>query len=388
MPLVEHSTLPSFAALRAAGETVLTRDQAVHQDIRELHVGLCNAMPDAALRATEQQFLRLVGGANQIVQVIVHPFSLPGIERGPEARAYVETHYEPLDQLQRDGLDALVITGANVARPDLAEEPFWEPLGELVAWADEHVTSTLCSCLSTHALLQRRHGVRRRRMLEKRWGVFGHRVVDPTHPLVRGTNTRFDAPHSRWNTIMPDRLRAAGVRVLAETVDGGFHLGTSPDGFRTVYFQGHPEYDTVSLLKEYRRELERYLAGELEGSPPHPTGYLSASATRLVNRHLEQAVAARDAGRRPPPLPEEQVLAELDNTWADTGRAIFANWLGLVYQLTDLVRGRPLMDDVDPDDPLGLGPPQPPAPHPHDPVGHEPSAHLDQSTNDQEHADA
>ena len=362
MPLVEHSSLPSFAALREAGETVLTADEATHQDIRELHVGLCNAMPDAALRATEQQFMRLVGGANQIVQVIVHPFSLPGIERGPEASAYVEQHYETLADLQRDGLDALVLTGANVIGEDLADEPFWEPLGELIGWASEHVTSTLCSCLATHALVKRLHGVDRRRMLNKQWGVFEHQVVDATHPLVRATNTRFRAPHSRWNTITPRRLREAGVRVLAETTDGGFHLGTSPDGLRIVYFQGHPEYDTVSLLKEYAREVQRYLDGELEGSPPHPDGYLSPTATRLVNQHLEQAVAARDAGRPAPPLPEREILAELDNTWVDTARSMFANWLGLVYRHTDLVRGRPFMDGIDPDDPLGLGPPTPTTP--------------------------
>ena len=110
----------------------------------------------------------------------------------------------------------------------------------------------------------------------------------------------------------------------------------------------------------YDREVRRYLAGELEGSPPHPEGYLSATATRLVNDHLEQALSARDAGREPPPLPQERILPHLHNTWVDTGRAIFANWLSLVYRLTDLVRGRPFMDGVDPDDPLDLGPPRPP----------------------------
>ena len=178
----------------------------------------------------------------------------------------------------------------------------------------------------------------------------------PTHPLVRSTNTRFDAPHSRWNTITPVRLREAGVRVLAETTDGGFHLGTSPDGLRVVYFQGHPEYDTISLLKEYDREVRRYLDGDLEGSPPHPVGYLSDAATRIVNDHMEAAIAARAAGREPPPLPQDEILPHLDNTWVDTARSIFANWLGLVYQTTHVVRGRPLMDDVDPDDPLNLGP--------------------------------
>jgi homoserine O-succinyltransferase/O-acetyltransferase len=41
-------------------------------------------------------------------------------------------------------------------------------------------------------------------------------------------------------------------------------------------------------------------------------------------------------------------------TWADTGRAIFNNWLGLIYRLTDVRRGVPFMPSIDPDDPLGL----------------------------------
>jgi homoserine O-succinyltransferase len=357
MPLVAHSSLPSFDALRASGEIVLSVDEAARQDIRELHVGLLNMMPDAALRATEQQFLRLVGGAGAIVQVHVHLFTVPGLERGPEASAYIDEHYETFADLRRDGLDALVVTGANVSNPNLADEPFWEPLGEVAAWAGEHVTSVLCSCLATHALVQRFHGLERRRMLVKRWGVYQHRVVAPEHPLLHGTNTRFDAPHSRWNTLSPDLLRDAGVRVLAETVDGGFHLGTSPDGFRFVYLQGHPEYDTVSLLKEYDRELRLYLDGRTEGSPPHPGHYFPPAAAAMVNAHLEEAVAARAAGEELPRLDQDAVLAQLDNTWADTGRSMFANWLGLVYRLTHITRGRPFMDGVDPHDPLGLGPP-------------------------------
>lgn len=354
MPVVAHSGLPSFEALRAAGEPVLSLEEARRQDIRELHVGLLNMMPDAALRVTEQQFIRLVGGANAIVQVYVHPFTVPGIERGPAARAWVDEHYETFEQVADDGLDALILSGANVANPDLTAEPFWEPLGEVIAWASEHVTSTICSCLATHALLQRLHGIHRRRMQNKRWGVFPHRVTEPDHPLVHGMNTRFDAPHSRWNTLAPERLRAGGVRVLAETLDGAFHLGTSPDGFRIVYLQGHPEYDVVSLLKEYEREVRRYLAGELDGSPPYPDNYLPPGAAALVTEHLEVALAARDAGAELPAFPEAAVLAQLDNTWADTGRALFSNWLGLVYRLTDLERGVPFMPDVDPDDPLGL----------------------------------
>ena len=118
------------------------------QDIRELHIGLLNMMPDSALEITERQFMRLVGNSNQIAQFYVHVFSLPGLDRSPQSAAYIDRYYTNFEQVKQDGLDALVITGANVANPSLDQENFWQPLTEVIEWAREHVTSTLCSCLS------------------------------------------------------------------------------------------------------------------------------------------------------------------------------------------------------------------------------------------------
>ena len=354
MPIVAHSTLPSFAALRAAGEVVLAERDARTQDIRELHIGLLNMMPDAALQVTEQQFLRLIGSANTIVQLYVHPFTVPGLPRSSGTQAYIDQHYTTFDRLRVDGLDALIVTGANVTGPRLHDEPFWAPLQQVMSWAVEHVTSVLCSCLATHALLQDFHGILRRPLLSKRWGVFPHRVVRPDHPLLRGTNTRFDVPHSRWNTVSARQLQDAGLHVLVEDLDGSFHLGTSTDGLRMVYLQGHPEYDTVSLLKEYKREMARHLAGELPGIPPLPERYLSPAAARVLGGYVDEALTARTRGGPPPEFPEELITLELDNTWTDTGKAIFNNWLGLVYRLTDVRRGVPFMEGVDVDDPLGM----------------------------------
>ncbi|MGD1991448.1 MAG: homoserine O-succinyltransferase, partial [Chromatiales bacterium] len=59
MPLVAHTNLPAFRRLEEEGHEVLSCDRARHQDIRELHIGLLNMMPDAALAATERQFFRL-----------------------------------------------------------------------------------------------------------------------------------------------------------------------------------------------------------------------------------------------------------------------------------------------------------------------------------------
>ena len=93
MPLVAHSNLPTFERLRQDGQEVLDIPRARQQDIRELHIGLLNMMPDAALQATERQFIRLVGACNRIAQFYVHPFAVDAKARSAEAQAYLQTYY-------------------------------------------------------------------------------------------------------------------------------------------------------------------------------------------------------------------------------------------------------------------------------------------------------
>lgn len=353
MPLVAHNDLPTFARLREEGVTVLSTERAQHQEIRELHIGLLNMMPDSALAATERQFFRLVGEANPIAQFWVHPFTLPELKRGPEAQAHIDRYYEPFERIMADGLDALIITGANVVGHDLSKEPFWAPLIKVIDWAWDNVTSTLCSCLTTHAVLQFRHGQVRVPQPEKVWGVFEHRVVDRHHPLVNDVNTRFDVPHSRWNDVSRAQFDTAGLRVLAES-EVGVHLATSADGFRQVFFQGHPEYDTVSLLKEYKRDLMLYGKGVLKRPPPFPRNYFAVREQALLNEYQARLEAAVLRGDALPEFPESRIAERLDNTWHDTGEAIVANWIGLMYQITHRDRRLPFMDGIDPTNPLGL----------------------------------
>ncbi len=353
MPLVAHSDLPTFRKLSEQGQTVLPPDRAVQQDIRELHVGLLNMMPDAALEATERQFFRLVGECNQIAQFYMHPFTLPSLVRSDVAIEHVSRYYETFEQIQAQGLDALIVSGANVTQPDLAAEPFWESLIEVVDWAESHVTSILCSCLATHAVLQFRHNVRRKRMRQKRWGVFRHHVCKRDHPLVNDVNTVFDVPHSRFNDISREAFESAGVHILADSPEAGVHLAVSGDWFRTVYFQGHPEYDTISLLKEYKREVGRFAAGEIEEYPPYPENYFSPRDQAILEEHGDRLSAARDRGDVLPEFPETLLAGRLHNTWHDTGEAVVANWIGTVYQLTHKDRRLPFTDGVDPEDPLG-----------------------------------
>jgi homoserine O-succinyltransferase len=252
------------------------------------------------------------------------------------------------------GLDALIITGANVANPALDQEPFWDTLIDVVRWADDNVASILCSCLATHGLVKHHYGIDRTPLPLKQWGVYSHTISDPGHPLVRDINTRFDAPHSRWNDVSREQLEGAGIKVLAESAEVGVHLAVSPDGFRTVYFQGHPEYHAVSLLKEYKREINRYINGELETPPPYPEHYFSADALAVIEPFVIGCIEALDLGGDVPAFPEADLEPLVHNTWRDTGKAIVNNWLGLVYQLTNRDRKQQFMPGVDPENPLGL----------------------------------
>jgi len=59
----------------------------------------------------------------------------------------------------------------------------------------------------------------------------------------------------------------------------------------------------------------------------------------------------------PEPLnqfPESQILEHIDNTWKDTAKAVFNNWLGKIYQLTNQNRRLPFMEGVDPNNPFDL----------------------------------
>ncbi len=350
MPLIAHSSLPSFERLEKQGETILSKERAAHQDIRELHIGLLNMMPDSALEATERQFFRLIGHSNQVAQFYIHPFSLSSIKRGKDATKHIQKYYKTFAEIKLQGLDALIITGANVTGPDLGLAPFYNELCDVVDWSYENVTSTLCSCLATHAVLEFKYSQKRVHMGKKHWGVFPHKVIDRSHPLVKGVNTRFDIPHSRYNDVSEAQFAKANAKVLAKSAVG-VHLAVSPDLFRIVFFQGHPEYDSISLLKEYKREIALYLEGSRPEYPPFPSNYLSAQSRAILDEYKDQ-LNNKSASLKD--FPEQLISKTLDNTWHDSASAIINNWIGGVYQITNENIKLPFMDSINPLNPLDL----------------------------------
>jgi homoserine O-succinyltransferase len=163
-------------------------------------------------------------------------------------------------------------------------------------------------------------------------------------------NTRFDIPHSRFNGISEAQFKEAGAKVLA-TSSVGVHLAVSQDQFRLVFFQGHPEYDSISLLKEFKREVSLYLEGSRPDYPPFPSNYLSPQNCAILDEYrsrLENNLATIAD------FPEKLIMKTIDNTWHDSASAVINNWIGCFYQVTNVDIKLPFMESVDPQNPLGL----------------------------------
>lgn len=353
--------------LLKADKTILTTEEAMKRERRELHVGIVNMMPDAVVKETVTHFFLPIHHASGGTIVIPHLIDVEGIERNADAREYVNANYITFDQAQEEGLDGLIITGANIADPDLKKAAFYDPLKKIIDWAEsnEGPTSTIYSCLASHAYMQIKHEQPRQKLPEKKWGVYEHKVRNENHPLTQGMDTVFDIPHSRWNQITEQQYIDAGMKVLVASKDAGVHMATSSDGLRSILWQGHPEYRTNSLLKEWKRDfgnaLLKRLNGERADLPPYPHNYFRDESHDLIENFREKALSGHfdtqlktDGKLKIPAETERQIEENIPNRWSSSRRALLSNWLAAIMDKTHFDRKKPFMDDVDPNDVFGL----------------------------------
>ena len=68
--------------------------------LRIIEIALINNMPDAALEATERQFMRLLhSAAGPTSWFSLHCFSLPSVQRSPQATSRIERLYAEFAEL-------------------------------------------------------------------------------------------------------------------------------------------------------------------------------------------------------------------------------------------------------------------------------------------------
>ncbi len=323
-----------------APERRATREQIASGETNplRLEVGLVNNMPDSALQSTERQFLTLLRAAADAVPVRLRLFSLPDVPRGEQGRRHLSLGYRTVDQLWDAGLDALIVTGTEPRAASLMDEPYWDSFTRLLDWAKDNTLSTIWSCLAAHAAVLHLDGVRRRPLAEKCFGVFDcERTSD--HPLLLGAAARLRVPHSRWNVLEEAPLTASNYSVLARSPDIGADTFVKQQRRSLfVFFQGHPEYDDGALLREYRRDIGRYLRHERDTYPPMPHGYFDNAAADELNgfRRLAESERREQTLDRFPtvaPRVTRQSAAE------SPAIQIYRNWLSnLALQKSDATK--------------------------------------------------
>lgn len=290
-----------------------------------LDIGLINNMPDSALERTESQFNALLTTACDDKTVRLRYSSLPEVPRGPEARARIAERYWSLEQLFDDPPDAFIVTGTEPKTPRLSDEPYWARLVDIIEFADANLISSVWSCLAAHAAVLHYDGIERQRLPVKRFGVFDQRVVIE-HSLTQGLGAQIRIPHSRWNDLPLAALGFAGYQVLTRSQDGVADLFVKQRRSLLVFFQGHPEYEERTLLKEYQRDVGRFISGEYREYPQAPPGYFGPSALAIMT-DFERRLRAGDLLEPLAAFPFTALAASIQRTWMPPAAQIYRNWL-------------------------------------------------------------
>jgi homoserine O-succinyltransferase len=248
------------------------------------------------------------------------------------AQSHIQKEYSDIADLGRLAVDALIVTGAEPNAAILPRESFWRDLAEIVDWAKTHTRSTIWSCLAAHAAVLHLDGIERRRLGAKCSGIYSCARVAADDWLTRGLRTPLKISHSRFNELNESDLASCGYQVLTRSDAAGVDIFTKRYQSRFIFFQGHPEYDALSLQREYMRDLARFLAGERDDHPAIPVNYFDAATEAWLASFEKHARVRRD-----PTLAAELPGLTLRNDLAAgvAASVIFRNWLNFLSRASE-----------------------------------------------------
>jgi len=297
MPIRVQNDLPVKEILEKENIFVMGEYRALRQDIRPLQIGLLNLMP--LKEDTELQILRSL--SNTPLQVDVTFVHMVSHVSKNTASSHINKFYVSFEEIKDRKLDGFIITGAPVEQMEFEEVDYWQELEEVMAWTKENVTSTLHLCWGAQAGLYHHYGIQKEPLPEKMFGVFKHYVRHRRTPLVRGFDDVFYAPHSRHTTVTEKAIaKHDDIIILADSKEAGVFLCMSEDG-KMIFAFGHPEYDRITLDKEYKRDLDKGLDIDM------PFNY----------------------------YPDDDIENKPLLTWRSHANNLYTNWLNYyVYQIT------------------------------------------------------
>ncbi|WP_213772145.1 homoserine O-succinyltransferase [Bradyrhizobium sp. dw_78] len=288
-----------------------------------LTIGLINSMPDSALQATERKFTRLLQAEAGNRHIDLHYFSLPSVKRSEQTQQLMHGRYRDIADLDRLRFDGVIVTDAAPNAAALREEPFWNDLVAIVDWAKINTRSAIWSCLAAHAAVLHLDGIERQLLDEKCSGVYDcFKVIDDR--LTQDVASPLKIAHSRLHALRRSDLAANGYQILTESPDAGVDIFVKQLRSRFVFFQGYPEYEALSLQREYLRDITRYLSRQRDRFPDTPAHYFDQETEKKLAHYRKRAVAERTI-----PLSIELPRLTLRPGLAsgEAASSIFRNWL-------------------------------------------------------------
>jgi homoserine O-succinyltransferase len=290
-------------------------------------IGLINNMPDPALEATERQFVELLRAAatNAVVRLVL--FSIPEVPRAEIVRQEIDERYRPISELWDMHLDGLIVTGTEPRSKKLQDEPYWDTLSAVVAWARENTASTIWSCLAAHAAVLQADGIERYALNEKVFGVLDCEPVG-SHPMTSDAAEGIQVPHSRYNDLPERALADCGYRILTRSEAGVDMFARQERSFH-LFMQGHPEYEATTLLREYRRDIGRFLRQERDAYPAMPQGYFTQEAIMIASAFRKRALADR-RDHLLASFPVGALESGLESPWRSCAIGIYEKWVAFL----------------------------------------------------------
>lgn len=297
MPIKIPPKLPAFGVLGKENIFVMPDDRAMHQDIRPLKIAILNLMPDKI--AAETQLLRLIG--NTSLQVDVSLIQAATHVSKNTAHKHLASFYKTFDEIKRQKLDGLIITGAPVEKLAFEEVDYWDELKIIMEWSKSNVFSTMHICWGGQAGLYYHYNIPKYELSKKMFGVFAHTLNKNKIKLFRGYDDIFYVPHSRYTAVSRDAIKKQPkLEILSESNESGIYIVADRKG-RQIFVMGHPEYDAHGLKREYERDIAKGLDIDV------PKNY----------------------------FPGDDVDGEPIVSWRSHANLLFANWLNYyVYQET------------------------------------------------------
>lgn len=259
MPIRIQAELPAIEVLESENIFVMTHERAAGQDIRPLKIGILNLMPTKI--ETETQLLRLLGNTPLQVDVeLLHPAT--HISKNTSV-SHLNKFYKTFRDVRGQRFDGLIVTGAPVEKLPFEQVDYWDEMCAIMEWAKQNVYSTLYICWGAQAGLYYHYGIQKFPLEKKLSGIYNHQVLNPYHPLMRGFDDNYFAPHSRYTQVLlEDVQRCRELIPLAVSHRAGLHI-IAERGGRRFFVTGHAEYDRDTLAKEYFRDLNKGLDPEI-----------------------------------------------------------------------------------------------------------------------------